>query len=493
MSATLAGYSALISRYDLAVPLHHEMVGIAANNHRRKENGWTILPAGLKPNDDTIAHLVFALKYEGLNLLTLKKTFEAFELSSLEVAARAKPTSAYLRRLCHLFEWLMDRRLALPDTSAGTYVLLADPKKQYGTVVGENVKRFLVRHNLPGTTAFCPIVFRTRRLDAFVERNLSLKARAVVESASQVLISRAAAFLLLSDSKATFAIEGEEPSKDRLARWGAAIGQAGSWQMSVDALVQLQRSLIGDARFVHIGLRDKGGFVGRHDAMAQPTPEHVSANADDLVDLLTGLMLFARRAKILQFDAVFTAACVAFGFVYIHPFEDGNGRIHRFLMHHILADHGFTPPDIVFPISTAILDDVLAYKSTLETVSRPLLEFIRWSPTVDGNVQVLDKTTDYYRFFDATAACEFLFACLERCIEKDLPEELLFLEQRNTFHRRVTDIVDMGERTLDLLLRFLRQGHGLMSKRARTREFAALRENEVQEVQSIYAELFKDT
>jgi hypothetical protein len=39
-----------------------------------------------------------------------------------------------------------------------------------------------------------------------------------------------------------------------------------------------------------------------------------------------------------EVDPVVAAAILAFGFVYIHPFEDGNGRIHRYLIHHVLAD-----------------------------------------------------------------------------------------------------------------------------------------------------------
>jgi hypothetical protein len=30
-------------------------------------------------------------------------------------------------------------------------------------------------------------------------------------------------------------------------------------------------------------------------------------------------------------------ALLGFGFMFVHPFEDGNGRIHRFLIHHCLA------------------------------------------------------------------------------------------------------------------------------------------------------------
>ena len=65
-------------------------------------------------------------------------------------------------------------------------------------------------------------------------------------------------------------------------------------------------------------------------------------------------------------------------------------------------------------------------------------------------------------------------ACIAQTVDKDLPAELAFLEHRDAFHRRATQVVDMGERTIDLLLRFLEQGHGRLSKRAVTNEFKDL-------------------
>ena len=67
-----------------------------------------------------------------------------------------------------------------------------------------------------------------------------------------------------------------------------------------------------------------------------------------------------------QLDPVIAAAILAFGFVYIHPFEDGNGRIHRYLIHHILSKRGFNPPQLVFPVSAAILDRIEDYRGVLE-------------------------------------------------------------------------------------------------------------------------------
>lgn len=47
------------------------------------------------------------------------------------------------------------------------------------------------------------------------------------------------------------------------------------------------------------------------------------------------------------FDAVLAAAMIAFGFVFIHPFVDGNGRIHRYLIHHILLRKNYGSKGII--------------------------------------------------------------------------------------------------------------------------------------------------
>ena len=154
------------------------------------------------------------------------------------------------------------------------------------------------------------------------------RAREVIGRVHRDLVARAAAFLLLNDSKSSFAIEGERPSGARAARWAEAIGQAGTQRLTLPELERLQRLVIGDARFVRLGLRDEGGFVGMHDRLTrEPIPEHVSARPQDLPELVAGIIDYAERAIGGGVDAVVAAAVIAFGFVYVHPFVDGNGRL----------------------------------------------------------------------------------------------------------------------------------------------------------------------
>ena len=184
------------------------------------------------------------------------------------------------------------------------------------------------------------------------------------------------------------------------------------------------------------------------------------------------------------------AAAIAFGFVYIHPFVDGNGRIHRWLIHHVLAAAGYNPPGIVFPISAAILRRIDEYRAVLESHSGELLPLIDWRTTPDGNVEVPNDAAGYYRYFDATLHAEFLHTCVEQTIEQDLPEEVRFLEAFDKFSSAVKDVVEMPDRQIERLRVFLAQGRGQLSERARAYEFEALTEAEAEQLQAIYAAAF---
>ena len=233
-----------------------------------------------------------------------------------------------------------------------------------------------------------------------------------------------------------------------------------------------------------------GGFVGEHDRDTRaPLPEHVSARADDLPSLMDGMIAFD-RSGVQELDAVIAAAVLAFGFVFVHPFEDGNGRIHRYLIHHVLAARGFNPPGVVFPVSAAILDRIDEYRKVLESYSQRLLPLIKWKPTKDGNVEVLNDTVDFYRYFDATPHAEFLYSCVRKTVEEDLPQEADYLLRYDAFKARIEAIIDMPDRTVDLLFRMLRQNKGRLSKRAREKEFAKLTADEARNIERAFDETF---
>jgi Fic family protein len=424
-----------------------------------------------------------------LDLAVLKRLFSALVPADIEALVRAKPTGSYARRIWFLYEWLMSAQLDIPDADRGTYEPVVDSDQQWA-VPGENSSRHRVRNNLPGTPEFCPLVFKTKRLAELVAMDLAARAQQAIARIPKDLLSRTAAFLLLKDSRSSYAIEGERPPQDRIQRWGRAIGEAGRRPVDLDELLRLQAIVIGDARFVELGLRREGGFVGEHDRETRmPIPDHVSARSVDLRSLIDGMAAFD-SGPARDLDPVIAAAVLAFGFVYVHPFVDGNGRIHRYLIHHVLAQRGFNPAGVVFPVSSAILERIEEYRAVLESYSQRLLPLIEWQPTPDGNVRVLNDTSDFYRFFDATAQAEFLYSCVMKTIDVDLPHETQFLAQYDQFRARIENLVDMPDRTVDLLFRFLHQNGGRLSRRAREQEFAALTEEEAATAERAYREIF---
>jgi hypothetical protein len=337
------------------------------------------------------------------------------------------------------------------------------------------------------------MVRRTAALDAYSARALDVRAREAAGRIRPDLLARAAAFLLLNDSKSSFAIEGERPSGTRATRWGQAIAQAGTRPLSLAEFDRLQRIVIGDERFVRLGLREEGGFVGVHDRNTQmPIPDHISARPEDLRPLLEGLIAYSERAIRGGMDPVAAAACLAFGFVYIHPYVDGNGRLHRWLVHHALALASFNPPGLIFPVSVAIYGRIAEYRAVLESYSASLLQLIDWEPTTSGNLRVLNDTADFYRFFDATRHAEFLYACVEQVIEHDMPNEIRFLESFERFSEAIQQIVDMPAGQVEMLRGFLAQNDGTLSERAKTCEFSALTEDEVAAVERAYALSFAE-
>jgi hypothetical protein len=327
-------------------------------------------------------------------------------------------------------------------------------------------------------------------LEEFIKLDLAKEAAAAVAEVPKDLLARTAAFLLLKDSRSSYAIEGERPPQNRIERWGRVIGEAGKIPFDLDELFRLQRVVIGDDRFVELGLRTEDGFIGEHDrASGAPLPDHIDARPRDLPSLMQGLIDFDQGAG-QELDPVIAAALLAFGFVYIHPLQDGNGRLHRYLIHNVLAHRGFNPPGMVFPVSAAILDRIADYKAVLESYSAKLLPLIQWEPTPKGNVRVLNETADFYRYPDLTSHAEFLYEVVAKTIREDLPREAEFLARYDRFRAALQEIVDMPDVRANLLFRFLDQNKGKLSKKGREKELAKLKPTELAAIEDIYGSLF---
>lgn len=489
----IIGYGALINALELQVPLPDILALISKKHKQYTTDQWRVFTPRHLPNDTLKGHLTFALKYEGIDLGVLKKIFEKREAYEISKLILDEPTSQYSRKIWFLYEWLLEKELNIPDLSTGNYIDLVDENIQYPCHVAESSKRHRIRNNLPGVKDFCPMIRKTALLDQYTHMELSPHIRIAIGKIHPDVMTRAAAFLLLKDSKASYAIEGEYPPQNRAQRWGRAIAQAGQKPISKKELTRLQQIVIDNPRFTEMGFREQEGFIGEHDRQSGvPIPDHISARWKDLESLMDGLIATAQKLeKDQSFDAVLAATMVAFGFVFIHPFVDGNGRIHRYLIHHMLLSKEYISKGMVFPVSAIILERLEEYRKVLEGISHPRLDLIEWKPTEKNNVEVLSDTKDLYRYFDATKQAEFLYGCVQQTIQQTIPEEVEFLQKYDRMKAYLDDQFQMPDKTVSLLVRFLEQGNGKLSERAKSGEFKELTNEEAEAIESRYQEIFK--
>lgn len=485
--ARIVGYAALIDYYNLQTPVPDLLALISTKHRVYTTDQWLVLTPRHKPEESLGGQLTFALKYEGIDLAVLNALFKTLSQKEILGLIEKEPTGSYSRRIWFLYEWLTGKKLKLGDVQAGNYIDLLDDSLQYpGSPVSS--KRHRIKNNLPGVKNFCPLIRKTEKTEAFLKLNLPEKIRKTLGNIHPDIMARTAAFLLLKDSKASYAIEGERPPQNRAQRWGRAIGQAGQKPLSKDELLRLQQLVIENSRFVHMGWRKQGGFVGEHDRLhGTPIPDHISARWQDLDELVGGLIEASEKLENDEtIDAVFSAALIAFGFVFIHPFEDGNGRIHRYLIHHLLARKKYIPHGIIFPVSAIILERLDEYRQVLESYSLPRLDLVQWKPTAKHNVEVLNETIDLYRYFDATKQVEFLYSCVRQTAETTIPAEVEYLKRYDEMKTFLEDLYEMPDKTIALLVRFLEQGKGKLSERAQSKEFKELKASEVKAIEQKY-------
>ena len=489
-----AGYAALIERYDLdVIPNWHKSVVTASGIHRVNANkGITeeVYPSKYWPGDTLGDHLEFALKYDGTNLVILSILFQKIAQEDLLIHVRSKPTGKYARRLWFLYEFLTGKTLPLEDLKRGNYIDVLEADQYYTVTPVRQVRRQRINDNLLGDNRFCPTVRRIDTLRNFETADLPGQCRQVVAGYSAAILKRALGYLYTKETKSSFEIEHIKPTSTRTERFVALLQTAEQEDFCrKEQLMEVQNRIV-DARFRDSDYRSSQNYVGDTVAWQKERIHFACPKPEDLPDLMDGLIAAHERMNTGGVSVVIQAAVIAYGFVFLHPFEDGNGRIHRFLIHNILARRGFTPEGIMFPISAAMLKNADDYDASLEAFSRQLMPLVEYALDENGHMTVHNETAVWYRFIDMTPQAEALFWFIDQTIDTELAGELAFLANYDKTKKAIQEIVDMPDRRIDLFIRFCLQNNGRLSARKRASHFDFLSDEEValleQAVQSAY-------
>ena len=103
----------------------------------------------------------------------------------------------------------------------------------------------------------------------------------------------------------------------------------------------------------------------------------------------------------------------------------------------------------------------------------------------------MNETIDYYRYFYATVQSEFLFDCIDYTINRIIPQEVEYLQKYDALKAWLDDRFEMPDKMVAMLIRFLEQNNGKLSKRAREKEFKDLITSEIQKIEEQYKVYFE--
>lgn len=479
------GQAWLRTELGLNVPRPSVESHVAAGARRTERDGTRVTeqyPLAYAPSDSAISHLRFTLRHEAFDIGVLVAALKAVPSAELEHWVRTEPSGAFSRRAWFLYETFTGRTLDVDDARLGNYVDALDPRKHF-VAARRNSRRHRVINNLLGSRGLCPTVRKSPPLVERIGSQIDDAARTLVQSFATGHLHRAVNYLYINETRSSFAVEGESPNATRTERFVSELKDAYSFDPTdTDALIRLQGRIVDD-RYAAENWRKIQNYVGRTLGGYREEVKFICPAPVSVSELMNGWNILYERAMEPPTDPVIAAASVAFSFVFIHPFEDGNGRIHRFLIHHILAKRGFSPDGVILPVSATILRNMQAYNEVLEGFSNSIKPYIQWHWTNDRKVSVDNDTSDLYRYFDATAITEYLYDRIADAVEKDLAEELGFVAVFDEAMNAVQDIVDMPDLRASLIVRLCMQHGGVLASRKR-KKFKELTDSEIREIES---------
>lgn len=470
----LVGFKALSERYaiELAQPLRvASFIGTVRSRHENQGQIENRYPPSYRPDDDVAGHFAFGLKYEEIHLEFFARLFAAIGPEPLENWCRREPYGQYARRAGFFYEWLTGETLAVPDVTNGGYVDAISPKAYLTRTSLKRSKRWRINDNLPGSVDFCPIVRRTAATEQALAFDLKSALAELDNAFGADILLRTASWLTFKESRASFLIEKEASQADRIQRFAHVIAQyCGQLDdpLSDASLHTLQQGILGhDA--LGLGLRRSPVFVGQA-TMREDIVHYIAPQFSDVPRFMQGLKVFEQATR--GAEPLARAGVIAFGFVYIHPMRDGNGRIHRFLINDTLIRDHAVPEGVILPVSATITSSIdfrAGYDRTLDVFSKRLMRRYAGSYRFAELITYEDGTlsnfvfTDYddarfaWRYPDLTEQVLYTARVVEHTVRTEMADEARVLVIFQRAQERLKEVIEMPDQDASRIIRSLKE------------------------------------
>lgn len=508
----MLGYRFCLRRVGLAAwPLRVES-RIGAHRQTVREGDRSLVqtfPSAYAPiaEDDSalFEHLEFALRYEGVDLAALAAVFAHVDSSRVAAWIALQPASKYARKLGFLYEWLTGSDVPLGSTHVrGAYEPVLD-EESYFTGPPINSRRWHVRDNLLGTREWCPTVHRsTLSGESIGTLDIAAALQSVRARVPHDVFERALSYAYLAETQASYAIEHDAPTPTQKQAFLRALQAAGEFRVSErllpEKITDLQELVfLGVPTFVFPGIRSDDNFVGSTGRLPMRRIDYPCPPGRAVESLLRGL----RESTEIRLAApgvppVVFCGAIAFGFVFIHPLSDGNGRIHRFLIHESLMERGAVERGAVIPVSATMLAQIRDYDAALRAYSQPVRVAAQEMADVPFAVELTEPFTftgyervaPLYRYPVLTDQIAYLEKTIALSIQEDLLDESQFLMQFDRARALVSETLNLPSDRLDMLIQFVQQNSGTLSKSKRQRFFWNLTDEAISAVETAVRSAF---
>lgn len=281
-------------------------------------------------------------------------------------------------------------------------------RKEYFTGEKRQISRWRVTYNGLGLLAYCPVMRRTEKLSEEKIQATFEALKKQLSAMSPVLLQRAVEWAYLSETQSSFEIEREAPSGSKAARFMALLRDVEKFTcLNEDTLCRIQNLIVSSDYVQAVCWRTEQNWLAHAGNAGVRQVTYVPPEQEWLDDMMAGLLSVA-NASAGNINPLIAAGVVSFGFVFQHPFMDGNGRLSRFLIHQRLFRGGVLPKNTVLPVSAMMLEHEYEYLQALATFSAPCREL--WDVTQVGEAEYdfqFKGSQAAYRYWERPRSANF--------------------------------------------------------------------------------------